>query len=233
MRSWWRSSTWARSAPRTRSRRDCKRIVRNVCLARLRRRTPALVSVEHLSDENVVNAGRSTEETLETQLLGDWIWAALVQLPEHLRLVVMLRYFGRQHPYAQIAAVLDAPVGTVRSRLSEAKRRLGGILLHSAADDWEHRRRAAAERHRIEHAVAELTRHRPEPFTAEVSRDVRVAFPTGRCCVAATSWPRWSRTISRRGSLSVSRTWCTVPASPSSRASSTTPPTIPRTVRQR
>ncbi|MDP9022638.1 MAG: sigma-70 family RNA polymerase sigma factor, partial [Actinomycetota bacterium] len=88
-----------------------QRIVRNVCLARLRRRTPALVSVEDVT-EDLVNAGTPTEETLESQLLGDWIWAALAQLPEHLRLVVMLRYFGQQHPYAQVAAVLGVPVGT-------------------------------------------------------------------------------------------------------------------------
>lgn len=41
------------------------------------------------------------------------------KMPEHLRLILMLGYF-QQLPYAEIAEVLDIPVGTVKSRLHAA-----------------------------------------------------------------------------------------------------------------
>lgn len=41
------------------------------------------------------------------------------RMPEHLRLILMLGYF-QQLPYAEIATILDIPVGTVKSRLHAA-----------------------------------------------------------------------------------------------------------------
>jgi RNA polymerase sigma-70 factor (ECF subfamily) len=41
------------------------------------------------------------------------------RMPEHLRLILMLGYF-QQLPYAEIAKILDIPVGTVKSRLHAA-----------------------------------------------------------------------------------------------------------------
>ena len=41
------------------------------------------------------------------------------EMPERLRLVLVLGYF-QQLPYAQIAEILDIPVGTVKSRLHAA-----------------------------------------------------------------------------------------------------------------
>ena len=52
---------------------------------------------------------------------------ALDQLEPHLKQVIVLRIFeGLRHE--QISAVLDAPVGTVRWRLFEARRKLVEIL---------------------------------------------------------------------------------------------------------
>ncbi len=41
------------------------------------------------------------------------------RMPEHLRLILTLGYF-QQLPYAEIAKILDIPVGTVKSRLHSA-----------------------------------------------------------------------------------------------------------------
>jgi RNA polymerase sigma-70 factor, ECF subfamily len=41
------------------------------------------------------------------------------QMPEHLKMILLLGYF-QQLPYAEIAQVLDIPIGTVKSRLHSA-----------------------------------------------------------------------------------------------------------------
>ena len=52
---------------------------------------------------------------------------AIQRLPPHLREVVE-RSYARQHTYAEIACELQIPVGTVKSRMSEATRRLRQML---------------------------------------------------------------------------------------------------------
>ncbi len=77
--------------------------------------------------------GSEAEEALERLVLREWVWTALEELPEELRATVMLRFFTRHASYAEIAAILGIPVGTVRSRLNQAKRRLADALLEAAA----------------------------------------------------------------------------------------------------
>ncbi len=48
----------------------------------------------------------------------------LAGMPDHLREVLILSYFHR-FPYKEIAAVLDIPLGTVKSRLHAAVRQFG------------------------------------------------------------------------------------------------------------
>jgi len=47
------------------------------------------------------------------------VQAVVARLPEHLRLILVLGYY-QQLPYAEIAQILDIPVGTVKSRLHAA-----------------------------------------------------------------------------------------------------------------
>ncbi len=60
----------------------------------------------------------------------DWLsaqnqlYTALAQLPEVLRSTLLLRYFSSFHSYEQMAAILCVPVGTIRSRLNQAKVKL-------------------------------------------------------------------------------------------------------------
>lgn len=64
-------------------------------------------------------------ERAERQTL---VRGAVDDLPEHLRVVVVLSYYQGMK-YKDIAEILDIPVGTVKSRLHTAIRRL--------ADQWE------------------------------------------------------------------------------------------------
>jgi RNA polymerase sigma-70 factor (ECF subfamily) len=60
------------------------------------------------------------------------VWTALSELPQVLRVTAMLRHFGSYASYAEIAAILGVPVGTVRSRLAQVKVKLAEALLETA-----------------------------------------------------------------------------------------------------
>ncbi|MEU5903401.1 sigma-70 family RNA polymerase sigma factor [Micromonospora sp. NPDC047467] len=72
------------------------------------------------------------EEALDRGAMRDWVWHAIGQLSPTDRLVTLLRYFSDASSYEQIAAVCGVPVGTVRSRLSHARRALAGGLRSEA-----------------------------------------------------------------------------------------------------
>ena len=103
------------------------RIVRNECHMRLRayREVPGEIPVQTRTHRCDV------DEAFEQLALRDWLWTTLDDLPDDLRATVMLRYFTRHAAYSEIAAILGSPIGTVRSRLHQAKRRLADALLAS------------------------------------------------------------------------------------------------------
>ena len=101
-------------------------VTRNGCRARLRRRRLE----GWVSDPDAVAAvADGPEQAVEEHALRDWVWSALESLPEPLQVTVLLRYFTEARSYEQIAAACEVPVGTVRSRLHEARRRLTERLL--------------------------------------------------------------------------------------------------------
>ncbi|TDO44520.1 RNA polymerase sigma-70 factor (ECF subfamily) [Kribbella sp. VKM Ac-2527] len=106
-------------------------ITRNLARARLRRHDPLPTDFPDLP------AADDPDRRLEEAALRDWIWAAIGGLSEPLRDVVVLRYFSMASSYDAIAAALGIPVGTVRSRLYDARRTLGSRLreLESSAID--------------------------------------------------------------------------------------------------
>jgi RNA polymerase sigma factor (sigma-70 family) len=107
-------------------------IARNLCLERLRGLRPEPLDV--LGPGERAAREPDPERYLHERARADWLWAALGELSEPLRAVVMLRYFTRAFTYEAMAAVLGIPVGTVRSRLSEARRTLALLLKAHASD---------------------------------------------------------------------------------------------------
>jgi hypothetical protein len=91
------------------------------------------------------------------------VWAALEDLPEPLRLVTLLRFFGPGHSYAQIAQLCGVPVGTVRSRLHQAKAELGARLL---AESGTTPRGDAGWAQRVRASYLSLASQDPEPYAA-------------------------------------------------------------------
>jgi RNA polymerase sigma-70 factor (ECF subfamily) len=102
-------------------------ITRNCCLMRLRARR----EVSFPADLPLVSGDLTPEEVIERHALRDWVWHAIEELSQPLRLTVMLRYFSDISSYEQIAAC-DIPVGTVRSRLNQARAKLAAALQATA-----------------------------------------------------------------------------------------------------
>src|SRR6266508_6593422 len=105
-------------------------VLRNVCLTSVRRDRALELRAELARASSEVE--RSVEEVVDGLALRDWVWTALSRLPAPLQATALLRWFGSHPSYAEIAAILGIPVGTVRSRLNDAKRRLADELLASA-----------------------------------------------------------------------------------------------------
>jgi RNA polymerase sigma-70 factor (ECF subfamily) len=104
-------------------------ILTNVCRARLRRPAREVPYTEAVDARGGLD---DVQETVERGALRDWVWTALEGLPEAQQVTVMLRHFSTASSYAAIAEICDVPVGTVRSRLNAARRRLAEQLLATA-----------------------------------------------------------------------------------------------------
>jgi RNA polymerase sigma-70 factor (ECF subfamily) len=125
-------------------------VVRNSCrtLLRASRRTEPVEEVPLPADH------ATPERILQSHALRDWIWAAVDSLTPALRLPVVLRYFSSGiTSYQQIAEACAIPVGTVRSRLSQARAVLAGALAATAAAGHEDVRRRTADGWQEAHAT--------------------------------------------------------------------------------
>jgi RNA polymerase sigma factor (sigma-70 family) len=100
------------------------KIVTNYCYMQARGQKREL-ALEALTEDYRLAADVLTfDERLDDVAARGRVWSALEKLPEMLRVVVILRYFGRYQGYEEIAHTLSIPVGTVRSRLSAARQQL-------------------------------------------------------------------------------------------------------------
>ncbi|MFC1735923.1 RNA polymerase sigma factor [Candidatus Hydrogenedentota bacterium] len=73
------------------------------------------------------NPGSNPRKELECKEMGELLQAKLLALPENYRMVFVLREC-RQLSYHEIAEVTGLPLGTVRSRLNQARRKLRDML---------------------------------------------------------------------------------------------------------
>jgi RNA polymerase sigma-70 factor (ECF subfamily) len=127
-------------------------VVRNTC--RMRLRTTAELP---LSDAVLPpSLDMVPERVVETHALRDWIWTAMGELSPPLRLVLMLRHFSGVTAYEHIAQACELPVGTVRSRLNQARAKMTSALLATAdtAHDDAAARNGATRREAVETLAA-------------------------------------------------------------------------------
>jgi RNA polymerase sigma-70 factor (ECF subfamily) len=100
------------------------RITVNRCLSRRRKRKPALLSLEEKTiDLPDTKPEEQPEEVLVTRLEYEKLIKAMDALDSRHRSVLVLRYFN-DLSYDEIARVTGVPLGTVKSRISQALRSL-------------------------------------------------------------------------------------------------------------
>lgn len=104
---------------------------------------------EPLRDAALLAVESDVESRVERRELREWIWRALDELSEPLRITTLLRYFGSYDSYEDLAAILGVPVGTIRSRIAEARARLATSLLATAAATDDAARIAAEGKRRL------------------------------------------------------------------------------------
>ncbi|MGB6536684.1 MAG: sigma-70 family RNA polymerase sigma factor [Xanthobacteraceae bacterium] len=100
-------------------------IARNLRIDRLRRDKLAAL---YARDEVIEPEGPERPDApLDAAERGERVRAALVQLPAEQGRIVTLSFFDGR-PHSDIAALLDLPIGTVKSRLRLAMTRLRNLL---------------------------------------------------------------------------------------------------------
>ncbi|MEU1181486.1 sigma-70 family RNA polymerase sigma factor [Streptomyces sp. NPDC005820] len=171
-------------------------IVRNSSRMRLRagRETPGLDGLDFLQTHGIGPSCDAyppyfshPERVVDQHAMRDWIWDALEQLPEPLRLVLLLRHFSGITSYQEIAHACEIPVGTVRSRLNQARAKLAHVLLTTAAHVHDDASRLAEDSRQEAEATLEGARrgHQPreilELWPAETEL-VGVLRPPGERC---------------------------------------------------
>ncbi|MBN2446107.1 MAG: RNA polymerase sigma factor [Phycisphaerae bacterium] len=76
--------------------------------------------------EHLEAGGVSVSDELESDEQHQLVRRLVGEMPDNLRTILLLGYF-QQLPYAEIAEILDIPVGTVKSRLHSAVAYFAGL----------------------------------------------------------------------------------------------------------
>jgi RNA polymerase sigma factor (sigma-70 family) len=103
---------------------------------RLRRVSPILVDLDQAID--LVDPRPGVEDQVLAGAEQERVAEAVRALPEHLREVLVL-VLVEELPYQEVSAVLDIPVGTVKSRMSHARKRLATALAATVVQEDERR----------------------------------------------------------------------------------------------
>ncbi|MEO8398970.1 MAG: sigma-70 family RNA polymerase sigma factor [Ignavibacteriaceae bacterium] len=107
-------------------------IVRRSCWLQMKSSKSFLpLSVKQI-DSKIFDAG--LERNFEQNNLNEYIHERINHLSDTLKIVVLMRYFTVYNDYESISEILGIPVGTIRSRLNEAKKQLKKVWNYSLSD---------------------------------------------------------------------------------------------------
>jgi RNA polymerase sigma-70 factor (ECF subfamily) len=100
-------------------------IVKRSCLQYLNKNEGNLPLSSKLIGFKLID--NNLEAEIEKNNMNEFLWERISHLSETLRIVVLLRYFSEFGEYENISDILGIPIGTVKSRLNEAKKQLRKI----------------------------------------------------------------------------------------------------------
>lgn len=112
------------------------RIVTNTCLDFLRKRKNKVYSIDNPIQTNdgeierdIVDNSDSPEEILEKKLTAEYVNKAIDKLDSNHKVVIILRDI-QGFSYEEISCILDCSLGTVKSRISRARKKLKDIIVN-------------------------------------------------------------------------------------------------------
>lgn len=107
-------------------------IVHHIALKAIRHRTEPL---SEEIEENLPAREASPEEQAQSGDQANWVRAGVQTLsPEHRAVLELVFYQGLS--LEEVAKVCECPTGTIKSRLSYARRHLRGVLSRQNLEDW-------------------------------------------------------------------------------------------------
>lgn len=113
------------------------RIAFNMAVSHRRRQKPrvSLEQTREMTGHEPVDDNHSPEDPVQRQERAEMVHAALANLTEEHREVLVLREM-EGCDYERIAEILDVPIGTVRSRLFRARMQLRDLLKTVLQEDF-------------------------------------------------------------------------------------------------
>lgn len=114
-------------------------IVKRSCWQQMNSAKKKIPLTVNLIDSKIADEG--FEKEYEKNNLNEFIRERINYLSETLKIIVLLRYFTEYNSYENIAEILNIPIGTVRSRLNEAKKQLKKVWNSDLRDMPENIRR--------------------------------------------------------------------------------------------
>ena len=110
------------------------KITANLCIDHIRKQRMKMFSIDELVDgdegpiaRQLEDPGQRPDEASERNEVSARIRAAIDKLPEHYRVILLMRH-QQQLSYEEIAQALDVPLGTVKARIHRARHRLKETL---------------------------------------------------------------------------------------------------------
>ncbi len=114
------------------------RILYNACMTRVARKRPGMIPLDDPDAGAMVSVvGQDILSALDEVAAGervDVLYAEMEKLPEHFRAVIVMFYVQEQK-YEEIAAILDVPVGTVKTHLFRARALLRKRMMKRFAEE--------------------------------------------------------------------------------------------------
>ena len=108
------------------------------------------------------------------------LYSCMATLSETLQSVIMLKYFSSRNSYEEMAAILSVPVGTIRSRLNQAKLKM--------RENWENNETDAHEEEAFEwneyynNYFGSLHNSQPSraTFISHLEKNLHLIFTSGK-----------------------------------------------------